>query len=567
MFLKKVVFVLVAAVLALPMAPRSGETALEPINRGNSAGAGATGSAERLVLAYYYQWFDRENWNYSTVSDIPQVPYNSDEPDTMARHVEWAKNAGIDALIPSWLGPGNRTDNNFAALLNIAQGYGFRAGIDFEPNSPLYGNKGDIINALRYLISKYGQHPAYLKHQGKPVIFFWALNRVPRDGGETPQAAWASIRQQVDPGRNTVWIAEGTDFSYLQTFDGQHGYSIAWSPNVYNTLNSWATKIAGFNSANGTQRLWVATAMPGYNDLRTGRSDAYVRDREGGKFYATSLDAAIKSNPDWIIITSFNEWIEGSQIEPSVSYQGQYLSITKQYSTVFKGAPAPVPVSSAPSRPMDYDIPGGHFFTQANGSPLGTNPSGFSVTNEGGIPFWNEYQRLGGLDNLGYPRSRRFQWNGFTVQVMQKGVLQWRPEAGQAWLVNIFDLLHDGGKDDWLYEARSVARPVDASVVDAGKSWSQVVQARTSWLDPFPAIRSRYFASPDALTFYGLPTAPVVDFGNHYSVRLQRAVVQQWKEDVPWARAGDVVVANGGDVAWEAGLFPADSLVPLPAPQ
>jgi hypothetical protein len=48
--------------------------------------------------------------------------------------------------------------------------------------------------------------------------------------------------------------------------------------------------------------------------------------------------------------------------------------------------------------------------------------------------------------------------------------------------------------------------------------------------------------------------------GNHYAVRLQRAVIQEWKQDVPWAKAGQATVANGGDIAKEAGLFPAPAL-------
>ena len=45
------------------------------------------------------------------------------------------------------------------------------------------------------------------------------------------------------------------------------------------------------------------------------------------------------------------------------------------------------------------------------------------------------------------------------------------------------------------------------------------------------------------------------DLGPLYAIRTQRAVLQQWKEDTPWAKAGQVVIANGGDVAREAGLF------------
>ena len=32
--------------------------------------------------------------------------------------------------------------------------------------------------------------------------------------------------------------------------------------------------------------------------------------------------------------------------------------------------------------------------------------------------------------------------------------------------------------------------------------------------------------------------------------------LQQWKQDVPWARAGEVTVALGGDIAKEMGILP-----------
>ena len=38
-------------------------------------------------------------------------------------------------------------------------------------------------------------------------------------------------------------------------------------------------------------------------------------------------------------------------------------------------------------------------------------------------------------------------------------------------------------------------------------------------------------------------------------MRTQRTVLQQWEIAVPWARAGQVTVANGGEIAAEHGLL------------
>lgn len=48
-------------------------------------------------------------------------------------------------------------------------------------------------------------------------------------------------------------------------------------------------------------------------------------------------------------------------------------------------------------------------------------------------------------------------------------------------------------------------------------------------------------------------------------VRCQRAVFQQWKVDVPWAYAGEVTVANAGDIAKAANLIPANAMKPVTA--
>jgi hypothetical protein len=61
----------------------------------------------------------------------------------------------------------------------------------------------------------------------------------------------------------------------------------------------------------------------------------------------------------------------------------------------------------------------------------------------------------------------------------------------------------------------------------------------------------------------GLPTSEVTDYPNVQVLRAQRVVFQYWKVAVPWAAAQTVTVANGGDVAKEAGVFPAEALRPM----
>src|SRR5262249_6624956 len=131
----------------------------------------------------------------------------------------------------------------------------------------------------------------------------------------------------------------------------------------------------------------------------------------------------------------------------------------------------------------------------------------------------------------------------------------WRPDAGQVAFVNVFDRLHDLGKDDFLLKARQTPPP--RALDDAGKPWEQVVAGHLALLDGYPALKAAYLAAPGApVQANGLPVSDVADYGSVYVARAQRVVLQQWKQDVPWARAGQVTVALGGDIAKEAGILP-----------
>jgi hypothetical protein len=74
-----------------------------------------------------------------------------------------------------------------------------------------------------------------------------------------------------------------------------------------------------------------------------------MRSREDGAYYAYTWQAALASAPDRVIITSFNEWREGTYIEPSQAYGDRYLNLTAEWSARFKAGDVPVPTSSSPT--------------------------------------------------------------------------------------------------------------------------------------------------------------------------------------------------------------------------
>jgi len=233
------------------------------------------------------------------------------------------------------------------------------------------------------------------------------------------------------------------------------------------------------------------------------------------------------------------------------------LNVSAGYSTL------QVASGTSLTRPADYDTTNGHFFTQTNGNG---SSSGFSVTDDGGIPLWTGFKALGGVDVLGYPVTRRFELDGFTVQAFQKSVLQWRPDQKSFAFLNTFDVMHDRGLDNWLSVYRQTPAPLDTSP-DKGLPFAGVVSRHVALLDKVPRpLKDVFLSDADWVDHYGLPLA-TLDNQNSVVVRAQRASLQYWKVDVPWAAKGSVSVANGGDLAKEAGVFPWQAVTPENAPR
>jgi soluble lytic murein transglycosylase-like protein len=184
----------------------------------------------------------------------------------------------------------------------------------------------------------------------------------------------------------------------------------------------------------------------------------------------------------------------------------------------------------------DWDVLGGRYFSEDDTQRRLSGTAGYRMTDDGGIPMWTEYQRLGGEAQLGRPLSDRLQLpDGGVYQLTERTVLRWRPEAGQADQVNGLDLLSRLGYDGWLHAVRQI--PLPASVIANGDP-ARVREIRLSWLTD-PVLKAAYLAPPDgviatswnedkAIAHYGLPMSEPESFGPFVAQRFERAVLQHW---------------------------------------
>ena len=316
-----------------------------------SAAAAPFGASQPLVLALYYPWYDEGTWESGMTADQPLVPYASWHRETIERHVGWAKDARLDVLVSAWFGPrdNNPTENNLKTLLDVAQPTDLKVAILVETDSgDFFPSRGALVDGLKHALANHATHSAYVRVDGRPVIVVWRPAAVfgtngarVNQRGAAAVAAWRAILDEVDPGRQALWIAEGEDASVLDVFDGLFPYSIAWAGDPAGQLNSYGGRVRAYNGANGAAKRWIATAMPGYDDRSIpGRSSTFVVDRAGGAYYERTFQGAIASRPDWVMVTSFNEWLEGHQIEPSTSYGTRFLELTRSLGDSFRRSAA-----------------------------------------------------------------------------------------------------------------------------------------------------------------------------------------------------------------------------------
>ncbi len=152
--------------------------------------------------------------------------------------------------------------------------------------------------------------------------------------------------------------------------------------------------------------------MPGgYFGSGSDPSQWSYRDRQNGSYYRAAWQGAIASKPAMVIVTSFNETRERTEIHPTPEWGSLYLDITREMGDLWRSQfPAPPPTSQT--------------FAETGQTVRG--------------PFFGFFNRYGGLDRFGYPIAGETTDGGRTVQVFQRARMERFPEnAGTPYEVQL----------------------------------------------------------------------------------------------------------------------------------
>lgn len=332
------------------------------------------------------------DWKRSNYTHQPLLgEYDSRNPEVISRHIQWAQDAGIDFFIVNWQDAGSWDDitlrdhylvhpassktqfcihyDSIPALnryrFNIYPSY------DFETEySPLKTKGEKFVEDFEYLAENYFNHPQYLRINNQPVVvvynvsafrniakYFQELQANMRKRGiilflVADVVCWGGVK--ISPKHfSLLWKTPPeeiikifyralrrlspknyeSDFSltdYFKAITGYNLYSVNRAPNFLSDIERLYKKYREY--AESSNLSFIPTIIPGYDDRKLNGLNRPVLERQNGKFYQKFWEIAkryLDPSVKMVFLTSFNEWHEGTELEPSREFGREYLEITK----------------------------------------------------------------------------------------------------------------------------------------------------------------------------------------------------------------------------------------------
>jgi Glycosyl hydrolase family 99 len=241
-------------------------------------------------------------------------PYDSGDSAVVTYHLKLMKAAGVDGVIIDWYGLSDLYDYplihlNTQTLFPIAESLSLKVGICYEDQtvSRLVEAKkitpahrvDNARHELDWVAKNWFSRPNYLRLGGKPVLLSFG-----NDG--LTDAEWeAVLSPQVG---KVIYLSE-----HRRRFCASGGFD--W-PIPQRGLS----QLDAFDEARKVWPVSMPVAFPRFHDIyRAGKAQiGYDQiDDNSGKTFATTLARALRSGAPLVQIATWNDWGEGTGIEPT----------------------------------------------------------------------------------------------------------------------------------------------------------------------------------------------------------------------------------------------------------
>jgi hypothetical protein len=276
------------------------------------------------IFAHYHVWWSDSLWDdhLEKMTDSPLLGrYHSNNNELIKTHMDQAMAAGVRGWVISWHF-NDFLNAGLEKVVDYAEERGFNIFIHHN-NLKKTGERRtveSIIFDLNYIVEKYSEKKVFLLYE-KPVVVLAQSYLYTND----------EIAQIVDIFKDELIILgnerEAADYRARKSiFFGNYYYWPSYDPYSYTSASNKLMELdSAIHEVEGA--LWWAPVAPGYHKFSTGRQIS----RRNGSTYINEFQNSLKSNPDAIVIISWNEWAESTYIEPSEKYGTFYLDLTRDF--------------------------------------------------------------------------------------------------------------------------------------------------------------------------------------------------------------------------------------------
>ncbi|MGQ1946181.1 glycoside hydrolase family 71/99-like protein [Geofilum sp. OHC36d9] len=277
------------------------------------------GDGKREIASYFY----------------PQIgPYHSGDKDVIEYHLLLMKYAGLDGVLFDWYGTYDVNDyqiinDNTQAVIDLIDKVGLKFSIVYEDRTlsevvscgMAASNESAAKTDMRFLQSNFFNSPSYVYIDNHPLLMVFGPITL-----QTPQA-WTNVFNILDskPMFLTLWN-ESADAG-----DNAHGeYAWVYMNNSYldNFYNDRATGLG----------VVMGSAYPGFIDFYQeggwGDGIGWTIDHNNGATLDATLQKAGVADVDYLQLVTWNDFGEGTIIEPTQQFGYTYLDKIKQFAGV-----------------------------------------------------------------------------------------------------------------------------------------------------------------------------------------------------------------------------------------
>ncbi len=327
---------------------------------------------DKIVGTYFFYWYDSYSKSHLVDGDgtdaLTTHPASLD--DFSYTSVRWFKQqltdmaaAGIDvALMVFWGSPAEHAPDtglhwSFAGLSKLVQARDELVREDRQP--PRLGMFYDTSTLAN---NHWHYHADLTTDFGRR--FFYATVR--DFYSCIPARHWAMMDGKpivllYSPAFAKKWDQSVLDFTKTE-FPKEFAGRVPWIA----PQDAWQLKGDGtcaWGGALAFRNPGIGELGPGYDHSAVPGRKPLVRDREGGKFYEESWRKFLRRPTNFVMIETWNEFHEGTDIAESREYGRQYIELTRKYADRFKAGwkpPRPTgPYQAAHSVTADFGAKNG----------------------------------------------------------------------------------------------------------------------------------------------------------------------------------------------------------------